>query len=92
MMGLGIRHDLAARLMAHGWQPDTPAAIVCSMSTPQAWTWTGRLDAIGEAEPPAGAAGVLVIGEVVTVRQALDAARAGTSEMQGNEVKYGRNR
>jgi uroporphyrin-III C-methyltransferase/precorrin-2 dehydrogenase/sirohydrochlorin ferrochelatase len=71
MMGVGARADLAARLMAHGWKPDTPAAVVCSMSTPQAWTWTGRLDAIGDAEVPAGAAGVLVVGEVVKIREAL---------------------
>jgi uroporphyrin-III C-methyltransferase/precorrin-2 dehydrogenase/sirohydrochlorin ferrochelatase len=90
MMGVGVRGELATRLMAHGWKPDTPAAVVCSMSTPQAWTWTGRLEAIGDADVPAGAAGVLVVGEVVTVGEALSGAAGGADTE--DEVKYGRNR
>jgi uroporphyrin-III C-methyltransferase / precorrin-2 dehydrogenase / sirohydrochlorin ferrochelatase len=71
LMGVGARADLASRLMAHGWSAETPAAIVCSASTPDAWTWTGSLAQMGEASPPAGAAGVLVVGEVVRVRELL---------------------
>ena len=41
MMGLAGRDEIAARLIAHGWPPSTPAAIVCGASTPDAWTWTG---------------------------------------------------
>jgi uroporphyrin-III C-methyltransferase/precorrin-2 dehydrogenase/sirohydrochlorin ferrochelatase len=83
LMGVGARADLAERLMAHGWAPETPAAIVCGASTPDAWIWTGRLDAMGKAEAPAGAAGVLVVGEVVKVRE-----RLGMTE-RVDEVKYG---
>jgi uroporphyrin-III C-methyltransferase/precorrin-2 dehydrogenase/sirohydrochlorin ferrochelatase len=89
MMGVGARAAIAARLIAHGWKPETPAAIVCSMSTPQAWTWTGRLDAIGSADVPAGAAGVLIVGEVVRVREAL-AQRDAAGQDAEEEVKYGR--
>jgi uroporphyrin-III C-methyltransferase/precorrin-2 dehydrogenase/sirohydrochlorin ferrochelatase len=71
LMGVGARADLAGRLMAHGWAGETPSAIVCGASTPDAWTWTGRLDAMGAAEAPTGAAGVLVIGDVVRVRERL---------------------
>ena len=71
LMGLGARRQLAAQLMAHGWPPGTPAAIVCDASTPDEWTWTGRLDGLGGAEPPSGAAGVLVVGEVVRIRETL---------------------
>ena len=71
LMGVGARADLASRLMAHGWSAETPAAIVCSASMPDAWTWTGSLAQMGDASPPAGAAGVLVVGEVVRVRQIL---------------------
>ena len=74
LMGVGARGELAGRLMAHGWAAETPAAIVCGASTPDAWTWTGRLDGMGGAEAPAGAAGVLVVGEVVRVREALVSA------------------
>jgi uroporphyrin-III C-methyltransferase/precorrin-2 dehydrogenase/sirohydrochlorin ferrochelatase len=88
MMGVGARRDLGARLMAHGWAPDTPAAIVCSASTPEAWTWTGRLEDLGGADVPAGAAGVLVVGEVVRVREALG-AMAARQRGDGGEVKYG---
>jgi uroporphyrin-III C-methyltransferase/precorrin-2 dehydrogenase/sirohydrochlorin ferrochelatase len=79
LMGVGARATLAAQLMAHGWAPDTPAAVVCSASTPDEWTWTGRLDQMGAAEPPAGAAGVLVIGEVVRVRETLARATASAA-------------
>lgn len=89
LMGVGARADLASRLMAHGWSADTPAAIVCAASTPDAWTWTGALAQLGAATPPAGLAGVLVIGEVVRVREVL--AAASRPEQSGNEVRYGRN-
>ena len=79
LMGVGARATLAAQLMAHGWASDTPAAVVCSASTPDEWTWTGRLDQMGAAEPPAGAAGVLVIGEVVRVRETLARATASAA-------------
>ena len=79
LMGVGSRGDLASRLMAHGWSADTPAAIVCAASTPDAWTWTGTLARLGAATPPAGLAGVLVIGEVVRVRDVLAKASSGIS-------------
>jgi uroporphyrin-III C-methyltransferase/precorrin-2 dehydrogenase/sirohydrochlorin ferrochelatase len=88
LMGVGAREELARRLMAHGWAAETPAAIVCGASTPDAWTWTGQLDAMGRAEAPAGAAGVLVVGEVVRVRDTLGAALASTTPGE-DEVKYG---
>ena len=90
MMGVGARAELAEKLVAHGWAADTPSAIVCGASTPAAWTWTGRLDAMGAADAPAGAAGVLVVGEVVAIREALHAASAPLS--REHEVRYGRNR
>lgn len=71
MMGIGARGELASRLMAHGWGRETPTAIICSASTPDEWVWTGLLSEAGAAAPPEGAAGVIVIGEVVHIRQAL---------------------
>jgi uroporphyrin-III C-methyltransferase len=75
MMGLAVREKIAARLQAHGWAAATPAALVCGASTPDAWTWSGRLSQVGSATPPDGIPGVLVVGEVVTIREEL--ARAG---------------
>jgi uroporphyrin-III C-methyltransferase/precorrin-2 dehydrogenase/sirohydrochlorin ferrochelatase len=103
LMGVGARADLASRLMAHGWSAETPAAIVCSASTPDAWTWTGPLGQMGAATPPPGAAGVLVVGEVVRLRHQLVSpkpveqtgpAKGDRAEARAvsNEVSYGRNR
>jgi uroporphyrin-III C-methyltransferase len=88
LMGVGSRGDLASRLMAHGWSADTPAAIVCSASMPDAWTWTGALADLGAAEPPVGLAGVLIVGEVVKLRSVL--AEASRPKQAGNEVSYAR--
>lgn len=95
MMGLGVRAELAASFMAHGWKPTTPVAIVCAASTPEAWTWIGDLASVGTASVPRLLAGVLVIGEVVQVRAALLRAVAPvsgheSSSESGDEVKYGR--
>jgi uroporphyrin-III C-methyltransferase/precorrin-2 dehydrogenase/sirohydrochlorin ferrochelatase len=91
LMAIGARESLATQFMAHGWAPETPAAIVCSASTPNEWTWTGRLDQMGAAEPPAGAAGVLVIGEVVKVGETLARASASSRARHaagGDEVRH----
>jgi uroporphyrin-III C-methyltransferase len=80
LMGLTERAAVATRLVARGWKPDTPAAVVCAASTPDEWTWTGSLAQLGATEPPDGLAGVLVVGEVVRVRDVL--ATAGRSAEQ----------
>jgi len=91
MMGLGIRETLGAALIARGWSRDLPAAVLCAVSTPEAWTWTGRLGDLAEATPPEGLPGVIVVGEVIQVRDALSAAATGSGAAT-DEVKYGRNR
>lgn len=94
LMGLGGRAGLSAALVARGWSADLPAAIVCGASLPSEWIWTGTLADIGDAEPPAGAAGVIVIGEVVRVREALATASAVSGREEGgtSEVSYVRSR
>ena len=105
MMGLMHRGELATRLIAHGWSGETRAAIVCGASTADEWTWTGRLADVESVAPPEGIPGVVVVGEVVQVRDALAScvvsafrrtespAKAGhyvTNEREADEVKYGR--
>ncbi|HKC56962.1 MAG TPA: uroporphyrinogen-III C-methyltransferase, partial [Vicinamibacterales bacterium] len=85
LMGVGTRNELAATLIARGWNAATPAALVCGASTPEEWIWTGTVAELGANEPPAGVAGVVVIGDVVRVRERL----VGTEEQK---VMYGRNR
>jgi uroporphyrin-III C-methyltransferase len=88
MMGLAAREEIATQLIAHGWSGDTRSAIVCGASTKDEWTWTGRLGEIGSTVLPDGIPGVLVVGEVVQVREALAAAHARPEV--ADEVKYGR--
>jgi siroheme synthase len=88
MMGLGGRDDIAREFIAHGWSPDTRAAIVCGASTREEWVWTGRLADLGSPEPPDGVAGVLVVGEVVSIGEAM--AAANESPAVADEVSYGR--
>src|SRR5687767_11299198 len=80
MMGLEARDEILASLLAHGWPAQTPAAIVCGASTPEAWTWIGTLQQLPSVAPPGGVPGVLVIGDVIRVRQA---------EQGADGVKYG---
>lgn len=87
LMGLAGRNEIARQLMDHGWPPGTRAAIVCGASTSEAWTWTGTLADLGSPAPPEGVAGVLVVGEVVSIREAL---AAGQVNPAADEVKYGR--
>src|SRR5262245_28027260 len=90
MMGLAVRDEIAAQLLAQGWKAEMPAAIVCGVSTPDEWTWTGRLADVGSTQPPEGVAGVLVIGEVIRLRDALAAAGGVASPESGDRVNYGR--
>ena len=93
-MGVGSRARLKAALMARGWSGDMPAAIVCAASRPNEWCWTGTLTQMTEAEPPEGVAGVIVVGEVVRLREALTtASEVAEREVGGdNEVSYVRSR
>ena len=91
MMGLAGRGEMAERLMAHGWTADTPTALVCGASTRDEWTWTGQLDAVAGATPPGSVPGVMVVGDVVRIREAIAAATA-TPDAVTDEVTYGRHR
>ena len=71
MMGVAVRAHIASRLVAHGWSPDSRAALVCGASTRDEWTWTGRLSDVGAAVPPDGVPGVMVVGDVVQIRESL---------------------
>jgi siroheme synthase len=93
MMAVAGRAAVAERLVRHGWSPHTPAAIVCGASTPDAWSWTGRLEEFEQVEIPDGVAGVLIVGDVVTVRAALYDSADGADRQgaEAQEAGYGRN-
>jgi uroporphyrin-III C-methyltransferase len=88
MMGLAGRDEIARQFVAHGWPSETRAAIVCGASTSEEWIWIGRLSELGTPVPPDGVPGVLVVGEVVSIGEALAAANGRPAA--ADEVRYGR--
>jgi len=65
LMGIGPRASIAGRLIANGWDRDTPAAIVIGAATPGMWTWRGELSSLSSATlPSTSAPGTIVIGDV----------------------------
>ena len=77
LMGLASRAAIAATLLSRGWDPETPAAVLLAVSTPDACSWRGPLAALGACEVPAwfpDSPGVLVVGATVAVANQLDAS------------------
>ena len=78
MMGLGSRHAIATRLLARGWGGQTPAAVLVAASTPHSHTWMGTLAELVQdvswTGAAGGAAGTIVVGEVVRVGKQLAGA------------------
>ena len=82
MMGLRHRAAIATLLLARGWSPSTPAAVVLGAATPEAWRWIGTLADLpvspiagGGTEDDLRRPGVLVIGDVVAIATEIEAAR-----------------
>ncbi len=74
LMGLGHRAAIAARLLERGWSARTPAAIVWAASRAEGSTWRGTLSELATAAASAeseDAPGTIVIGEVVSLAEAL---------------------
>lgn len=75
LMGLRARQAIAAHLLQQGWRQDTPAAVLFAAGTPGAHTWVGSLTDLSrmdDASDPEDAPGTLCIGDVVSVRHALE--------------------
>lgn len=72
LMGLAHLCEIAAQLTAHGWSPETPAAVTVQGTTAAQAVVDGTLANIANRaqglEPPA----TIVIGPVVQLRQQLD--------------------
>ncbi len=77
LMGLATRAATSALLLARGWAPETPAAVLLSASTLDAHSWRGTLATLGACPLPPlhpGAPGMLVIGVTVAVAERLASA------------------
>lgn len=65
LMGLRTRDEIAAHLVAKGWDPQTPAAIVLGASHEGSARWLGRIAELATAPVDSDLAGVIVVGRVV---------------------------
>jgi uroporphyrin-III C-methyltransferase/precorrin-2 dehydrogenase/sirohydrochlorin ferrochelatase len=80
LMGLRSRASLACLLLARGWRPSTPSAMLFAASTPRSAAWLGPLELLGAAPVPPEAAEApvtIVVGDVVSL---AEPARAGTGQ------------
>jgi uroporphyrin-III C-methyltransferase/precorrin-2 dehydrogenase/sirohydrochlorin ferrochelatase len=86
LMGLASRAAVSARLLARGWSPLTPAAVIRGASTSDADAWRGTLGALAHAVPggPGDAPGTIVVGAVVAL-----AAVLGRVEVAGASASAG---
>jgi uroporphyrin-III C-methyltransferase / precorrin-2 dehydrogenase / sirohydrochlorin ferrochelatase len=83
LMGLAARAALAARLLARGWSPETPAAVLLAASTPEAETWRGTLAELDRAPLPEGdRPGTIAIGDVVALAKAQAVPADGARRAQ----------
>jgi uroporphyrin-III C-methyltransferase/precorrin-2 dehydrogenase/sirohydrochlorin ferrochelatase len=76
LMGIATRRASAAVLLAGGWDPETPAAVLFSVSHPDASAWHGTLRNLGKAKAEEGP-GVIVVGATVALAAQLQSASIG---------------
>jgi uroporphyrin-III C-methyltransferase/precorrin-2 dehydrogenase/sirohydrochlorin ferrochelatase len=81
LMGLRTRGELAERLVARGWSPSTPAAVVLGASHEGSTRWLGTLDTLGTADVDSELAGIVVIGAVVELATQIANDYAGQSQL-----------
>jgi uroporphyrin-III C-methyltransferase/precorrin-2 dehydrogenase/sirohydrochlorin ferrochelatase len=73
LMGMAGRVAIADRLIARGWRPDTPAALIVDASAPTQSVWRGTLEDLssGQVDMDQGGPGTIVVGHVVEVADHL---------------------
>jgi uroporphyrin-III C-methyltransferase / precorrin-2 dehydrogenase / sirohydrochlorin ferrochelatase len=73
LMGLARTAALAGRLVDRDWPRETPAAVVVDASSSGQRVWRGTLGELAGGAPdvPAAAPGTIVVGEVVSLAEAL---------------------
>lgn len=78
LMGLANRTAIANELLAAGWAPQTPAAVLIGISHDGEQSWHGTLDAIqsAEIEDQENLPGIIVVGAVAALA-AIIAAQEG---------------
>ncbi len=83
LMGLRERAELADFLAAHRWPARLPAAVVLGATTPDSWSWRGTLGELARVVLPEDRAhlpGLIVLGEVVSLAQAITQSPSASNE------------
>jgi uroporphyrin-III C-methyltransferase len=76
LMGIATRAATAGLLIAGGWSPETPAAVLYAASRAESQSWRGTLASLPIAPASdADAPGVIVIGATVNVAAQLEALK-----------------
>lgn len=94
LMALKSRAFVRDALLARGFAPETPAAIVVGAHHPGAWSWSGTLTELADVElPPGELPGLVVIGDVVSVGAAVERAlhpapESGTALVATSNTAY----
>jgi uroporphyrin-III C-methyltransferase len=84
MMALGARGSIARFLGGIGWPAELPAAIVVGATTAGAWSWRGTLGDLAHVALPEGdLPGLLVLGPVVSLADAVSESRSAEEEGSG---------
>ncbi len=74
-MGLARLADLAAGLVAHGLADDTPAAVIAHGTTDDQEVVIATIGTIADAASGLGQPGLVVVGDVVSLSERIDARR-----------------
>jgi uroporphyrin-III C-methyltransferase/precorrin-2 dehydrogenase/sirohydrochlorin ferrochelatase len=87
LMGLGRSSTIASTLIARGWTSATPAAVVVGATTGDQQVWRGTLDDLvsDRVEIAGGAAGTIVVGEVVALGLAGASVSGSSVGVDGNQ-------
>lgn len=71
LMGMARLAEITAGLQAHGWSPQTPAAVIHRGTTPEQQVVIGTLADIAEQAAALPSPGTIVVGEVVTLHSSI---------------------
>ncbi|HEY7605052.1 MAG TPA: uroporphyrinogen-III C-methyltransferase [Gaiellaceae bacterium] len=74
-MGLARLREIAEGLLGHGVDPETPAAVISSGTTPEQEAVTGALATIAEEAASLSAPALIVVGDVVALSARLAVVR-----------------
>jgi len=74
-MGFASVPEIAEGLLAHGLDPQTPAAVISAGTTPEEEAVTATLETIAESAADLSSPALIVIGDVVALSERLRAVR-----------------